>query len=179
MVGLAGVGSAFFSSRAERKQRQEDAQADRRHERETAHRARLFERQADAYIDLLILLKEYSDPMGEAHSALDDMSPSALLPDPSSEEARERRSEKVGPLDARVAAYGSPEAAALMDDLLQEAHRFHVALRRYKAMKVMEATGAVEGELDSSRNEVEAAWTKWGELRTALARQIQGEVRTP
>jgi hypothetical protein len=176
VVGVAGVATAYFNSRAERKQRRDEAQADRRHERETAHRARLFERQADAYIDVLVMLKEYADEMRTARSKIGDISPAAMLPDPSSEEARAQRKERIGPLDARVAAYGSPETAELMTRLLEEYVSFNNALLSHKAGR---ALAAAEDELDSSRDELEAAWKKWWDLEIALARQIRSELAVP
>jgi hypothetical protein len=165
-----------LGSRAERRQGEKEAEADRLHERETSHRGRLFERQTDAYIDVLIFLKEYSTEMRTARSKPDDISPAALLPDPSSEEDRVQRSEIINPLDARIAAYGSPEARQLMTHLLDQFVTFKTALVSHKMQTVL---GTAEDELNSSRDELEAAWKRWWELETALTRQIRSEIAAP
>jgi hypothetical protein len=180
-VGVATVTASFFNARAERKTRGDEGQASRRHERETAHRARLFERQAQTYVDLMTYLGRVLERIEETHPLItygpvDQRQRQEEEPEDRgvlTTEQQEEAAQLLRDLEARISAYGSREVAEQVEAFIRQMRIFYLDAGTWYIMN-QQASGQhltdARLRMDASRQQTRDTYAAIRELvRTELA----------
>jgi hypothetical protein len=140
VLGLAGLGATAWSTRADREQTRELATKGQAHERDLAHRARMFERRSEAYVsaaqDLRVVL-----------TFMNSAPPVAVIPPPAPGEAL-----RLDPIErtriwASVRVCGSEAVNSVARRWVDASNGFLAELDRQARV----------GELTRLRNEARAA----------------------
>jgi hypothetical protein len=171
LVGITVAGASLLNSAAQR-----------RHERETAHRGRVFERQAQTYVELLTQLSRISERVEQTHPMI------SFGPPPGSSEAeeaeektapskeeQERGSETLRDLEARLAAYGSTTLVAKVEAFGQQVRNFYLDVGTYDRI---ERRTVGDGWLEA-RKAMDAGRQGVRDLHAEIRELVRGELASP
>jgi hypothetical protein len=166
LVGLAGIGATAWSSWQQRESAKELAAAQQKHERQLASGARLFDRRAAVYEDMLRFLNVWMERV----DATEKMMTFEGEPEPP---------EPPGPEEwrgmyAKLRTYGSKAVAEGYDAFSEAVVDFFIA--RVPATRTVRETGTDPEEAVRIHRQLEDARRKVREALNALERLVSEEL---
>jgi hypothetical protein len=126
-----------------------DRKGDHEHERTLAREARLQERRAVAYRDMVAMVFRVQDVVDQTLPLFESVPPPPRIPEPTLDEQRE--------MAATVTAFGSAEVVARLRAVVSATRAFHLAVRDLSDVRLV-ATPSVGGadELRKARENLRA-----------------------